>query len=150
MAGTSTAVNACDVVIRMDDDTGNLKNISGSSNRFDAEFMQEIGEYNTFGDAWTRRLACRKDSNLSLQLVYTEASDEGYDILKQWYFAGAGAKKRTLQINIPDDTIGSDRYEAEVFIESFSMTGDASEASPILVDLQLVPDGAVTLSTVAT
>jgi len=49
MALTTTAINACDVAIWLDDDSAAPQDISGSSNEIDLNFDNKIGEVFAFG-----------------------------------------------------------------------------------------------------
>lgn len=149
MSATSTAVNACDAGVWLDDDAGVPKNISGSSNQVTLDFSNEIGEYRAFGDKWPRRLECGKDARFRLRLIYSTASDEAVDILKTWFFADTPGN-RTLTVYVPDKNVGSDRYQGEVKIDTWTGSLDRGDAGPIMVDLNLLPDGAVTHSVAAT
>ena len=51
MALTSTAINMCNAVIHMADNLGVTYDISGSSNNFDIENTNDIGDYKVFGTA---------------------------------------------------------------------------------------------------
>lgn len=147
MAATTTAINACDAVIQLDDDLGALQDISGSSNNAELGFTQEVGEYQVFGGGWVKRLACARDATLSLSLVYTTATDEAMDVLKDWFFSNPGTK-RTCQIDVPDSTSGNDRYSGEFYLVSLDIPLDVEEAGPIMCSAELAPDGGVTLAVI--
>ena len=149
MSATPSAVNSCDAGVWLDDDAGTPKDISGSSNQATLDFSNEVEAFRVFGDKWPRRLECGKDARFRLRLVYSTGSDEAVDILKTWFFATTPGN-RTLTVYVPDKNVGSDRYQAEVKIESWSGTLDRADAGPVMVDLNLVPDGAVTHSISAT
>ncbi len=139
MAQTTTAVNACDVVIRLDDENGILKDISGSSNEIKMKFMTKNGDLQTFGGNMPVRLSCGKDADFSLIAVYTLALEEARDLINEWYFGTGGL--RTLQVNIPDSSVGSDRYFGEVILDSFDFTASSGDASPIKLTAALKPSG---------
>lgn len=149
MAATTTAVNACDAGVWLDDDAGVPKDIGGSSNQVTLDFSNELGEFRVFASKWPRRLECGKDARFRLRLVYTTATDEAVDLLKTWYFATTPGN-RTLTVYIPDKNVGSDRYQAEVKIDTFTVPVDRGDAGPIMIDLNLLPDGDVTHSISAT
>lgn len=149
MAQTTTGFNACDIAIWLDDDTGTLKDISGSSNSVDLNFDNTLGLYRTFGSTWPRRLECGKDAQFTLQILYSSAADEGADLLKTWYFANPPGQ-RTLKIYSPDKNVGSDVYAAEVMVENVTWSGEAGNADPIMISATLRPSGEVTWTTNAT
>ena len=147
MAATTTSVNACNAVIRLDNGSDVLTDISGSSNELNMEFSKPIAEFKVFGLDWHKRMQCGKDASFSLKVVYTTATDEGFDLLKDWYFTGDGTK--TLQVNLPSDNTGNDRYSGEFLLESLSWGLVASEAGPIMVSAELKPDGEVTYAVIS-
>lgn len=149
MAQTTTYVNACDASIWLDNSSGTLTDISGSSNTISMEFIQVIGELSTFQQKWPVRLSCRKDATFNLGVVYSTASDEGKDILNDWYFATTPGL-RTLTVYLPTKNVGSDKYSGEVVLESLSIPATADDASPIPVTAVLRPSGEFTRVTNAT
>ena len=149
MAETTTAITACDIRIWLDNAAGVQKDISGSSNQISANFDLELGAFRVFGGRWMKRLEGGKDASFALQIVYTTAADEGYDLLKQWYFA-ASPGDRTLTLYVPDKDVGSDVYECEAKIDNFAFPLNAGSAEPVIVTLNLLPNGEVTHSTSAT
>lgn len=149
MAQTTTHVNACDASIWLDNASGTPVDISGSSNSITMNFSRELGELVTFQQKWPVRLGCRKDAEFTLRVVYSTATDEGMDILKNWYFANDPGS-RSLHVYIPDKNVGSDHYYGEVTIGSFNFNADPTEPGPIAVEANLMPDGAFTLTTAST
>jgi hypothetical protein len=148
VAQTTTPVNVCDVVIQLDDSGGTLRNISGSTNRVVLDFDQELGDYRAYGSDWPKRLDAGQDATITLTVLYTTASNEGYDVLKQWFHA-AQPGARTLQVDVPDSTVGSDRYSGEVRINAKRFTIDAGQGGPVMVTARLRPDGAFSWATIA-
>lgn len=148
MPDTTTAVNACNVSIKLDDHTGVLKDISGSSNKIEPEYTQETGEYRVFQQGWFKRLQCGRDAAFTLSAVYSTLKIEALSILADWFFHYPGTH-RTMEIYIPDDSIGSDKYSGEVMLASFSTPADTAEPGPIPVEATLLPDGEWTLTSVA-
>ena len=149
MAQTTTHVNACDASIWLDNAAGTPTDISGSSNSITMAFTREIGELRTFQVKWPVRLGCGKDADFALRVVYSTATDEGMDILKNWFFA-SDPGSRSLHVYIPDKNVGSDHYYGEVTIASFNFNADPTEPGPIPVEASLLPDGPWTLTTAAT
>ena len=142
MATTTTATNACSAVVSVDSGAGVLTNVSGSSASASMTLNTELGEYKVFGDQWKYRLACAQDSEVSIDVIYTTTADEGFDILRDWWFDATGyATARTVRIDMPDSTAGSDRYTAEMLLESLSWDMPAGEAGPVMVSAALKPNG---------
>ncbi len=149
MAQTTTAINACDVKIFLDDDAGTPVDISGSSNAVTIEFDNDLGEFRVFGFKWMNRLECGKDASFALEVIYTTAQDEGADLVKDWFFTEVPGR-RTLTVYIPDKNVGSDRFQSEVLIDTWSAPSTAGEGAPIVMSVALLPDGEVTFSQAAT
>lgn len=149
MAKTTTAVNACNAAMALDSAAGAATSITGSSNKVSIALTQELGEYVVFQDKWKSRLECSKDVTYTLQVVYSTTADEGFDLLRDWFYtASPGA--RTLTVYIPDKNVGSDRYQGEVRLASLTWDTDRGEAGPILATAELVADGTQTHSMAAT
>lgn len=148
MAQTTTAVNACDVKIYLDNAAGTPTDISGSSNTCSMAFTNQLGAVRNFGTRWQIRLECGKDATFNLSAVYSTATDEAIDILKNWYFNTPG--NRTLTVYIPDKDVGADVYSCEARLENLNIPVEAGKADPIVVTCALMPNGPVTLVTNAT
>lgn len=138
---TTTHWNACDAVIKIDNASNTLIDISGSSNSAELEFNNDIGEFKTFGSKWKGRIQCGKDATLKLSIVASKDAAEAMRIALDWFFNTNGAK--TVQIDAPDSTTGSDRISGEFVLESFSIPLTADEATPVMCELNLLPNGAV-------
>ncbi|MCK6580363.1 MAG: hypothetical protein L6Q98_19895 [Anaerolineae bacterium] len=150
MPATSTVVNGCDVAVYIDGASGTLVDVSGSANRVNLDFSQEVESFRVFGDKWRRRLACAKDATLTLDVVYSTATDEGLDLLRDWYFGANSGVARTVRILVPENATGSDDYQGEFILSSLSIPINASQAGPITVSAELVPNGEVTHATTTT
>jgi hypothetical protein len=148
MTQTATAINACDASIWLDNASGTLKDISGSSNTINMDFDNELGALRNFGSRWNIRLECGKDATFALSAVYSTATDEAVDILKNWYFNTPG--DRTLKVYLPNKNVGSDVYSGEFRLEKLSIPAESGKAEPIMVTATLRPNGAVSLTTNAT
>lgn len=150
MPATETAINACDVVLHVDDADGIPVDISGSANSLNPQFTTDMGEYNVFGAGWRQRLMCMRDATITLQVVYSAAADEGFQLLKSW-FANQHTLRKTLRWMVPDDSVGSDDQSGEFFLSQWSYTATAGEAGPIMASFTLVQAGSgVNFGTVAT
>ena len=151
MAQTTTARNACSCAVWLDNSSGTLKDISGSSTSVEFGFTNEIGEFVTFGSCYKGRLECGKDWTFTLNVVYSTTSDEGWDILKGWmHNTTCSDDPRTLDIYVPTKNVGSDYWTMEVYLASLSFTADRSDANPIMVTAEFLPDGTVTHSVAGT
>jgi hypothetical protein len=148
MAQTTTAVNACDVVIKIDNSAGTLTDISGSSNQCSLDISRNVAEAYTFNGDWAIKKSCKGAVTVAVQVLYTTTADEGRDLLEDWVFDSPTTTK-TVQIDVPDSSVGSTRYAGEFVIESYSVPLSASEAGVIVCSANLSNSGAVTRTTIA-
>ena len=124
-----------------------MTDISGSSNQASLDLSRTTGETFTFEGDFSIKKSCKKSVSLSLQAVYTQSDTEASNILSDWYFNGSGA--RTVQIDVPNGSSGSDRYSGEFELESLSIPLVADDAAPILMSASLTNSGAVTRAAIA-
>lgn len=148
MAQTTTSINACNAKIKVDNASGVLTDISGSSNNASISMAVDTAETSTFDGQWKIKKACKTSASISLTVLYSTTEDEGLDILRDWFFDGPTAS-RTVTINVPDDSVGSDQYSGEFVLESFDIPLTADDAGVILCSASLSNDGAFSHSVVA-
>lgn len=148
MAATTTAVNACDVVVKLDNVASALTDISGSSNNVKIEWTNATGSQTVFGSDYDITLCCKTSVAITLEVLYTELHTEAKTILTDWQFNKHCAQK-TISIYVPDDSAGSDIYTCEVIMEKLSLPLSSNDAAPILVSATLKNAGAMTCTTVA-
>ena len=148
MAQTTAAENACDIALSVDNASGTLVNISGSSNTASFTITTNTAEVFTFDGDWGIKKACKSTVTLSITVVYSVTETEGLNILMDWKF-NSPTTSRTARIDIPDATVGSDRYEGEFVLESMDVPLDASDAGVILVSASLSNDGTFVRSTIS-
>ncbi len=141
MAQTTTGINACDAVIKLDNDSGVLVDISGVSNNVQMNRVNRVSDgTRTLGTDYPFRLVCGKDANITLRIVYSTEEAEAMQLLNDWY-ENHNTDARTLQIDVPDGNPGSDRYSFEVLLSELPIPIDAEEAGPIMVEVTLLPTG---------
>ena len=150
MAQTTTDINAADASIWIDNAGGTPVDISGSSNSVTMNFSREMGELWTFQVSYPVRSGCRKDAEITLRIVYSTATDEGADVLKNWYFSSEPIGSRSFHLYLPDKNVGSDHYYGEVQLGSFNFTASAEDCAPIAIEATLQPDGEMSLTTAST
>lgn len=150
MAGTSTARNACDVAIWMDDASGVPQDISGSMNQARMTFTNELGEFRVFGATAVKRLCCGEDGVFELDIYYTTTANEARDLVFGWVFGATRCTPRTVSIYAPDKNVGSDHIYGEMLIESLDHVMDRADASPMPITLRLLPNAGISRVTNAT
>lgn len=146
MSQSTTVWNGCDVVLKLDNSSNVLTDISGSSNDVSIDFSQDIGDYKTFASKWKGRIPCGKDAKIKLKIVASKDTAEALKNILDWYFTTGGSK--SIQIDAPDSTTGSDRFTGEVVLESFSIPLTADDASPVMAEVNLLPNGALSWATI--
>lgn len=149
MTQTTTAVNACDASIWLDNTSGTLTDVSGSSNTINMEFTEQVGVVRNFGSRWNILLTCGLDATFAFTAVYSTAAGEAKAILLDWFFNKPGTNK-TIKVYLPNKDVGSDVYTAEVKLITMPIAVQAASAEPIQISCQLRPDGPVTWVTNAT
>lgn len=149
MAETTTAVNACDVRIYVDNDAGTPVDVSGSSNAVTMTVNVETGQYRVFSNRWKKSLECGKDLSLTINAVYTTADSEAKDILADWAMATTSGA-RTITIYVPDKNVGSDKWSGEWRIQTFEFGADVSEPGAIPITATFISDGTISRVTNAT
>ena len=144
---TTSAINACNAVIKLQNVQGSMIDISGSANDASMDLTNDLGKLHTFGTRFPVRLECKSDASISLKAVYSTPDNEALGILKDWYFVTRG--KKVITIDVPDSDAGSDRYTFDVFLEKLNIPLKADDANPILVSADLKPTGTFTLAAIA-
>ena len=145
MPATTTAVNACDAVIRLQN-PGGPANISGSSNEVNIDLLNALGMVYVFGNKYPIRRECKKDAAVNMKIIYTQEDQEALTILRDWYYVTGGSK--VFQVDVPDDAVGGDRYEFELYLEKASIPLKTDDAAPILVSLDMKPTGEFTCTVI--
>lgn len=140
MGQTTTAINACNVIVDLDNAAGVPVDISGSSNTASLGLTRQVGSANTFDGDYPIRIECKKDGSLALSVIYTRVATEALTLLRDWFDAGG---RRTVAIYPAGKDTGEDYFSAEWRIEGLEIPLDASDANPVVVSATLVPDGAI-------
>jgi hypothetical protein len=144
MAQTTSSVNACDVTIEVDNAAGSLVDVSGSSNQCSISMSSNTGQTFTFDGQWAIQNVCKTSASVSVQAVYSTDDAEAANVLLDWWFGSNYNAARTVEINIPDQSTGSDTYSGEFVLSSASIPLSAEDAAPILVSFELLNQGAFT------
>lgn len=139
MPQTDSAQNALDCVINLEDAGGTLRNISGSTSTISQDLAHTLGEFFTGMSKYPGRIDGRRDATFSLEVVYSQGSDEGFMILRDWWFADPPGA-RDIEIYIPDTSAGSDLYYGRIRIGNLTIPSDYSESDPIPVTAELAVD----------
>jgi len=150
MPQTTTAINACVARVYLDNAAGTLTDISGSSAKVTMNLTIEEGNVRTLEGVWPLRRTCKKDAAISIDVVYTTTADEGFDLLRDWFFNAATYNTaRSIRLDLPDSSAGSDRYQGEVLLTNLTWDTDAAAAQPIVATANLLPANDLTHSVIA-
>jgi hypothetical protein len=142
-------VNGCDTTVELDDENGNLQDVTGSSSGVDQEFIQNVGDgLRTFGTDFKVRAACGRDGTVTWRAVYSQADSEALYMLNDWYF-NHPKTVRTFRVSIPDKLPGSDQYTFEMLLASLRIPDESGNPDPILVEASLIPTGIFGWSVIA-
>ena len=149
MAQTTTSVTQKSCVVSLDTSGGTLTNISGSTTTYSISGSADSGEDSTFEGTSNLTTAGPKTDTVDLAVIYSTATSEGSDILKQWWFSDGHQTERTVQIDVPDSSTGSDRYSGEVRLTGFSMAADSSATQKLRVECTLTCDGGLSWTAIS-
>jgi len=132
----------------LDDEAGTLTDITGASAKATISSSANSASVRVFADDDPITKVCGKDTTIGLECFYSTAADEAVDLLKHWWFNYFGTA-RSIEIYVPDSTVGSDKFYGEVQVTSLELPLEAGNAEPIRVSVELVTDGVFALMTVA-
>jgi len=143
MAETTTAVNACDVEIWLDNASGTPTDISGSSNAVTMTMENDVGDYRVFSNRWRKRMECGKSLTMTINGVYTETATEMQGLFAAWALANPSGA-RTVTVYIPDKNVGSSKWSGEWRLQDYNFAADVTEPGAIPLTATLLSDGTIT------
>lgn len=146
MPQSTTAANGINSAVRIDDTAGLLTDISGTGNNWDLSLDNLTGQAFTFAGKWPITLDGKKNATLTLKVVFSPTASEGADLLRDW-FNNEG--NRTVQIDHPDGSVGSERLVGEFKLDDLAYSGSAEDGVPMMYEATLLPSGTLTLTTIA-
>jgi len=146
MATTTTAFTGCDYGWELDNAAGTVQNIQGSITSVDASLENKVGTFKVFGTQWENAIQCGKKVSIKVKGIATTATNETRDILLNWYFGGSG--NRTFTWYEPSNASGNKKFTGEFALKSVKVSPDSSDEKPVFYEFELIPDGAVVMSTV--
>lgn len=150
MTQSTTIANGVDVRIMIAKAvTLVLTDVSGSANKVEIRKTNELGVARTFQTRWPLRLAGPGDVQVNLTVYYSTATDEGLELLRTWFMT-YNDDARNVQIDMPDDNVGSNRYTLPCKLSELNIPAEAGSANPIEVTATLMLSGTPTVSAIAT
>lgn len=151
MAQTTTQISSNQSVINLDDASGSLVDISGTTTKIQIEPERDSKETYTFGSEAALVTVGKSKHKITCEIVYSSATAESKALLNAWYYGTAAVSRasRTIRIDIPDSSSGSDRYTGEVKLSKPpSMELDASKAEPLILKVEFMNDGVISYTTI--
>jgi hypothetical protein len=138
---TTTAINGCDLTVKIDNSSGVLQDVSGTSNQIRMDRSLRISDdVYTFGTKFPIVKTCGKKATISARFIYSQDEAEAIQLLNDWY-ENHSEDPRTVQIDMPDSLPGSDRYTYEALLENLNVQQEAGDANPTLVEATFRPTG---------
>jgi hypothetical protein len=141
---TQSSINGNNMTLFMEDEQGNLIEISGSTNKYDISIENKIGEFYVFGQRNIRRVQGKEDGTVSFSAVYTTAYGEAKNLIKRW------RQQRGLRRIVgflPTLQPGADKFSGNFFYKTIKINSEAEDPKPSMLDMELVPDGDVVWDT---
>ena len=148
---TSTQISSNQSVVQVDNASGTLTDISGVATKVTIEPEREAKETYVFDNENAIVTVGKSKVKITVEIVYSSATAEGKALLNAWYYGTATVSKasRTIQIDVPDSSSGSDRYTGEVKLSkppNFEL--DASKADPLILKAEFMNDGTWSYTTI--
>lgn len=134
-------------VVQLDNSSGTLTALTSGTVGATIEVTQNTGKYFTLDSDWQKALDGGKTWRVTLRFVADTSGTSAYSYLRDWMLPASGRSgARTIQIDFPDSTNGSQRYSGEVVIDSLTDLGSAEAGSgdPVMVTAQLTGSGVLT------
>ncbi len=146
MPQSTTVRNGKDSHILLDDTAGVPVDVSGTGNQWGLELDNLTGQAFTFAGDFPRTIDGKKNATLNVRFVFSPTANEGADLLRDcWNNQG----NRTVQIDYPDASVGSERIIGEFVLDDLSFDAEAEDGTPLMFEATLLPDGELTLTTIS-
>ena len=127
-----------------------LTDISGETNTADITFANTLETARVFGGGgYPWRSGGFKDVTVAFTIYYSTALNEGLELLRTWWLTYPD-QVRNIQIDVPDDAVGSDRYTLPCKLSDFKVTLNAGTSAPIQCTGTFMLAGTPTVGTIAT
>lgn len=148
MAPTTTPIVATNCVIKLDNASGTLVDISGQTNSVELKPDNAVAEYRVFGTIWKQRKAgVGKDCPVTIKVVMSTTAAEALGLLNGWFFGGVD-NARTLEFYAPDGNTGSGLWRGEYVLKSWNFPADAEADDVVRGTIELLPHGVVQHGTI--
>lgn len=133
----------------IDNAGGTLTDISANGTTFTLNITNTTGSYNVLNSPWTKTTDGPRAWSVDCELI-AETGTNGYSLIRDWVMATSPGA-RTVRIDQPDSSAGSQRYEGEARISNANglLNANASAGDPVRVSFTLTGDGVLTASTIS-
>lgn len=150
MTQTTTAIDAQNVAVWLDNINGTPVDISGSSNQVQIAWTQKFGETYTFKSKYPIRRAAGPDVTITMQVLYSTGANEAMRTLIAWAYGVSPDAARTLAVYAPTKDVGSDKFSGEFLLSEHTIPLTAGDGTPVLVSMTLVLTGQFTQTVAST
>jgi hypothetical protein len=135
--------------IYLDNAGGTLTDIGANGTSFMLNVTNTTATYNVLNTPWTKATDGPRSWSIDCELI-AETGTNGYSLIRDWVMATSPGA-RTVRIDQPDSSTGSQRYEGECRISNANglLNANASAGDPVRVTFTLTGDGQLTPSIVA-
>lgn len=151
MAQTTTQISSNQSILNLDNASGSLVDISGTTTKIQIEPERDSKETYTIDSETAIVTVGKSKFKITCEIIYSSATAEAKTLLNSWYYGAAAVSRasRTIRIDIPDSASGSDRYTGEVKLSKPpSMEIDASKAEPLIMKIEFMNDGPISWTTI--
>lgn len=139
MTVSTTASNACNAVIFLDNAVGALTDIQGSSVKLSPEFKNVTGQWEPFGAGWKYVLECGREWKVTIDVVNSTTATEAWPLVRDWWFGARGA--RSIRWQNPDGAAGSDQFDGECKLDTLTTDMESGKAEPTMWSVSLLGHG---------
>ena len=137
MAKTSTPVYKQQAVTSIDNASGTLTDITSTNSTITVALQRQSSETYVFGDDTAIQGIGKSTGTVSGTIVYSTNATEARAMYNQWYFSAEGTA-RTVTVDVPDSSTGSDRYSGELVLNSFTpVDGDAGSGELMMMQVEM-------------
>jgi hypothetical protein len=148
---TSTQISGNSWVIKLDNASGTLTDISGVDTKATIDPSRDSKETYVADNENAIVTVGKSKVKIAIEIVYSSATAEGATLINAWYYGtrAVSIASRSIELYIPDTSSGSQKYSGEVKLSkppSFEL--DASKAEPLILKAEFQNDGTFSFTTV--
>lgn len=153
MAATTTQINSDRCVVNLDNASATYTDISGTVSKISIEPSRDSKETWVVGDDDAIVTVGKSTHKFTFESVYSSSTAEEKALLLAWFYSSTDSVtrgSRSLRVDIPDSSSGSDRWSCEVKLaKPPQIEIDASKPEPLILKYELSSDGPVSYTVIA-